>query len=154
MPATSDPAFGSVREYAPIFRPDARSGKNRSRCSGVPHFSMGAAQTELWTVTFNPVDAHAREISSITIAYEMESSPAPLNFGEIWMPHAPISPSTFAASWSNRCSKSITAARGSRYSDANFRVNFCTNFWRGVREKSNLFHQMSLCVGGALIRES
>ena len=64
----SDPAWGSVRQNAPIFRPAARSGSQRRRCASVPNFRIGAHPTELWTDIIVAVDAQPTAISSIASA--------------------------------------------------------------------------------------
>ena len=69
-----------------------------------------------------PVDAHAREISSIASTYEMWSNPAPPWASGTAMPRKPSSAIRLTSSAGWRCSRSISAAFGRTSLVANSRA--------------------------------
>jgi len=60
----SEPACGSVRQYAPSWRPEASGLRKASFCSSLPYVSSGWQTRELFTDMMTPVEAQPREISS------------------------------------------------------------------------------------------
>ena len=63
--AASQPASGSESAKQPSSLPDASGTRNSCFCSSVPNLMIGSHTSELLTLMITPVDAQAREISSI-----------------------------------------------------------------------------------------
>src|SRR5437867_822631 len=76
IPATSDPAPGSVIASAPIFSPDTIGTRNRFFCSADPHSYNGSETKWLATKTVEQA-AETRAISSMPITIERRSPPRP-----------------------------------------------------------------------------
>ena len=69
--------------------PTARSGTQRSRCSGVPHRTIGIVPRPVWAATVTATAESTRASSSMAIAYESVSSPAPPSSSGTVMPIRP-----------------------------------------------------------------
>ncbi len=78
IPATSDPAPGSVTATAAIFSPEVIDGIQRAFCSGVPAFSRCGEAMSVWTRTVaeNPPKVE-RPASSASTTLDITFSPAP-----------------------------------------------------------------------------
>src|SRR5438046_10332284 len=76
IPATSDPAPGSVIAWAPIFSPDTIGTRNRFFCSSDPHSFNGSDTRWLATKTVEQA-GETRPLSSMPITIEKISQPRP-----------------------------------------------------------------------------
>ena len=63
--AASEPASGSDSAKQPSSLPAASGARNSCFCSSVPNLRSGSHTSELLTLMMTPVEAQAREISSI-----------------------------------------------------------------------------------------
>ena len=64
------PASGSDSAKQPSSLPEASGLSHSSFCASVPNRLIGSQTSELLTDMMTPVDAHARETSSIASAYD------------------------------------------------------------------------------------
>ena len=64
----SEPAPGSVSPKQPSFFPEAIGTRYSRLVSSEPNLRIGSHASELLTDMMTPVEAHAREISSMAIA--------------------------------------------------------------------------------------
>ncbi len=96
--AASLPASGSLSAKQPSSLPDASGTSHSCFCASVAKRTSGSQTSELLTLMITPVDAHAREISSIASTYEMWSNPAPPYASGTAMPRKPSSPMRLTSS--------------------------------------------------------
>src|SRR3990167_6298122 len=75
--AASEPASGSDSAKQPSNLPLASGVSHACFCASVPNRESGSHTSELLTLMITPVEAHAREISSIASTYDTLSRPEP-----------------------------------------------------------------------------
>jgi hypothetical protein len=132
----SDPAPGSVSPNAASLRPEASSGSQRLFCSSFPYRRTGIVPSDVCAATVIATDESTRVSSSIAIAYETVSPPAPPCSSGMGIPMRPSSASSETRSYGNLLSRSSSAATGATRSRAKFRTVSRTSSCSGVRSKS------------------
>ena len=94
----SDPAPGSVSPNAASLRPEARSGSHSRFCSSEPKRKIGIVPSDVCAATVIATDESIRVSSSIAIAYESVSPPAPPYSSGMGRPMSPSSASSATSS--------------------------------------------------------
>lgn len=121
MPAASEPASGSERQYENMPSPLA---------SGVMYFFFRASEPDrmtgsepsLFTAGIREEDAQTRATSSITMTVASASAPAPpYSSGTCTACRSEVT-SASRASWGKRASSSTTAAYGAIFASASERI--------------------------------
>src|ERR1041384_6153972 len=136
--AASLPASGSDSAKQPSILPDASGTSHCCFCASVANRRIGSHTSELLTLMMTPVDAHARETSSIASAYDTLSRPAPPFCSGTAMPSSPSWAMRWTSSVGWRCSRSISAALGNTSLVANSRAMRIAAVCSSVGENSTV----------------
>src|SRR5581483_1731024 len=122
-------------------------------CSSEPNRKIGIVPSDVCAATVIATDESMRVSSSIAIAYETVSPPAPPYSSGIGIPISPIDAISATSSYGNRPSRSSSAATGATRVSANSRTVSCRSFCSSLRSKfTRLPRRRRLPPSGAGLR--